>query len=48
MPLALPTGQYRAEKSSLAGSQFVDASPEGATFHDVNLRGACSACCNHR
>ena len=40
MPLALPTGQYRAENTSLAGSQFVDTNLEGATFHDVNLRGA--------
>jgi uncharacterized protein YjbI with pentapeptide repeats len=40
MPLALPTGQYRAENTSLAGSQFVDTNLEGASFHDVNLRGA--------
>ena len=40
MPIALPSGQYRAENSSLAGSQFVDTDLEGSSFHDVNLRRA--------
>lgn len=40
MPLALPTGQYRVENTSLAGSQFVDTNIEGVIFHDVNRRGA--------
>ena len=40
MPIALPSGQYRAENSSLAGSEFVDTNLEGSSFHDVNLRRA--------
>lgn len=40
MPIALPSGQYRAENSSLAGSEFVDSNLEGSSFHDVNLRHA--------
>ena len=40
MHRTLPNGQYRAEKVSLAGSEFVDANLGGAKFHDVNLRGA--------
>jgi uncharacterized protein YjbI with pentapeptide repeats len=40
MPIALPSGQYRSENSSLAGSEFVDTNLEGSRFHDVNLRGA--------
>ena len=40
MRKALPTGQYRSENASLAGSEFVDTSLEGATFRDVNLRRA--------
>lgn len=40
MPIALPSGQYRAEDSSLAGSEFVDTNLEGSQFHDVNLRRA--------
>lgn len=40
MPIALPTGQYRCESASLAGSEFLDANLEDATFHDVNLRRA--------
>jgi uncharacterized protein YjbI with pentapeptide repeats len=38
MPITLPSGQYRCEHSSLAHSEFVDASLEGSRFHDVNLR----------
>ena len=40
MPIALPSGQYRAENSLLAGSEFVDTNLEGSSFHDVNLRRA--------
>jgi predicted enzyme related to lactoylglutathione lyase len=40
MHKALPAGQYRTENASLAGSEFVDTSLEGAKFHDVNLRHA--------
>ena len=40
MPIALPSGQYRAENTSLVGSEFLDTNLEGSKFHDVNLRGA--------
>jgi len=40
MPFTLPSGQYRAEHCSLAGSEFVDANLEGSNFRDVNLRSA--------
>jgi len=40
MPIALASGQYRSENSSLAGSEFVDTNLEGSKFHDVNLRRA--------
>ena len=36
----LAAGQYRTENVSLAGSEFVDTSLEGAMFRDVNLRQA--------
>ena len=40
MYIALPTGKYRCENASLAGSEFVDANLERSKFHDVNLRRA--------
>ena len=40
MPIALASGQYHSENSSLAGSEFVDTNLEGSKFHDVNLRRA--------
>jgi uncharacterized protein YjbI with pentapeptide repeats len=40
VPIALASGKYRSENSSLAGSEFVDTNLAGPKFHDVNLRGA--------
>ena len=40
MPLPLPSGHYRSENASLAGSEFVNTNLEGAKFLDVNLRRA--------
>ena len=40
MTTPLVSGRYRAEKASLAGSEFVNTNLEGAKFHDVSLRGA--------